>query len=319
MPLIDLTVRYSELATLAECQLKYLLNYAEGLSGETSRRLVLGSAYHALMQGHYESFRRSDADGAPRDLEAARRTAGIRLNEYKKGEGFKELDDEMLATLRWAYAGYVEKYGTEEEFDEFRVIDEKRVVPIVTYGGYRVKLQCTADLIAHHRAWDRWLLLDHKTASGRDASKDATKKENQLDPQRALYAASYSRQGPIKGRIPIFGASHNVIRVDQLKRPMTTEERFGRNTVYYGAKELDAVWVEAVNLAKTAVDIRRGKGRIYSNPQPDTCQWKCQFKEVHLTSRATGRDPVAVALDYGFVRGGGRQLATAAVVEDSVA
>lgn len=300
----ELTLRYSALATLAECQLKFKLQYASGLSTPPGRRLVLGSAYHALMQGHYESFRDSDTRKQPRDLDAARKRAGRRLTEYKRGEGIEHIDDEMLEQLRWMYQGYVEVYGTENDLDQFLVIDEKRVVPMLTWKGIKVNLQVTADLIGHHRIWDRWLLIDHKTASQRDASKDAVKKENQLDPQRALYSASYSMYGPKKGRIPIFAAYHNVVRTDQLKREMTMEERFGRSPIFYDleGRELRAVWEEAKVLARKAVEIHLGIGTLYSSPDPNECSWKCPFTAVHLTSRATGREIVKVALDYGAIR-----------------
>lgn len=298
----ELIIRYSELATLTDCQLKHKLTYASGLATPPGRRLVLGSAYHALMQGHYEAFRDADTQKHPRDLNEARKKAGQRLSEYKRGEGIEHVDAEMLEQLRWMYAGYVDRYGTESDMDRFIVIDEKRIVPMMTWKGIKVLLQTTADLIGHHRVWDRWLLLDHKTSGRGDASKDAFSKENQLDPQRALYAASFSLFGPKRGRVPIFGAYHNVIRIDQLKREMSMEERFGRNAVFYNEKELLAVWEEAKIVARKAVEIHLGLGTIYSSPDPSVCSWKCPYTQVHLTARATGRDIVSVALDYGAKR-----------------
>lgn len=300
---IDLTVRFSELQTLMRCQLAYKLQYASGLSSPPNDKMVQGSAFHALMQGHYESFRETDARKQPRDLAAARFQGAQRLKEYRQGEGLNRVNEDMLELLRWQYAGYVERFGTDNEFDRIVVVDEKRVVPLVTYKGVKVSLKVTADLIVHHAKWDRWILLDHKGRGGVDASKEAFKKENQLDPQRALYAASYSMQGPKKGRIPIFAAYHNVVRSDKLKRDMTLEERFARSPIFYNQIELAAVWDDAKTLAKRAVEIRLGVGpKIYSSPDPLTCNWSCGFTQIHLTSRATGRDIVQVALDYGITR-----------------
>lgn len=298
----ELIIRYSELATLTDCQLKHKLSYASGLSTPPSKRLVLGSAYHALMQGHYEAFRDADTQKRGRDLKLARQSAGHRLNEYRRGEGAEHIDEEMLEQLRWMYAGYIERWGDDRDFDRFLIIDEKRVVPLLTWKGIKVFLQTTADLIAHHRSWDRWLLMDHKTASGRDASKDVVAKENQLDAQRGIYAASFSLYGPKKGRIPIFGAYHNTVRTDKLKREMTMDERFARSPVFYNQGELERIWEEAKTVARKAVEIRLGIGSIYASPDPTVCSWKCPYVQVHLTARATGRDPVQVALDYGAQR-----------------
>lgn len=285
------------------CQLAYKLTYAEGLSSPPSDKMVQGSAFHALMQGHYEAFRDSDARKQPRDLTEARHRGALRLKEYMRGEGLGRVNEEMMDLLRWQYAGYVDLYGTDLDFDQFLVIDEKRVVPLITYKGIRVSLKVTADLIAHQAKWDRWLLLDHKCRGGVDAAKQAFKKENQLDPQRALYAASYSMQGSKKGRIPIFAAYHNVVRSDKLKREMTLLERFARSPIFYGETELLAVWDEARELAKRAVEIRLGVGpKIYSSPDPLTCGLSCSWTQPHLTSRATGRDVVQVAIEYGAQR-----------------
>lgn len=307
-----LTLRFSELATLADCQLKYKLAYAEAMVGKSSPRLVLGTTYHALMEGHYGSFRRDDAARVPRSLARARASAGEKLNEWIRthrggpiGGDAAHLDSEMLDKLRWMYTGYIDRYGTDDEWDRMLVIEERRVVPLVSHLGVRVNLAVTADLVVHHRTYDRNLLVDTKTLTGRDAGKAAFAKENWLDLQRLLYCASYTLKGPKKGRLPIFGALHNTVRADQLKREMVPEERFGRGPVYFNETELEAAWVEAQNLARDAVEIRLGRGRanrMYSSPNPNECSWKCQFKEVHLTARATGRDIVEVAKEYGFER-----------------
>lgn len=303
----ELTLRYSALATLQDCQLKFKLSYASGLHTPPSPRLVLGSAYHALMQGHYESFRDTDTRKQPRDLAAARHQAAIRLTEYVKAEGRQHYDEKMRDQLRWMYQGYVERWDTEPAMDRFVVIDERRVVPVLTYKGVKVFLQVTADLIGHHREWNRWLLIDHKTASQRDASKEVVAKENQLDPQRGLYAACYSLFGPKKGRIPIFAAYHNVVRTDQLKREMSMEERFARTPVFYTEKELLNIWAENKVVIRKAVEIHLGIGDIYSSPDPTTCSWKCPWVAPHLAARANGRDVVQVALDYGAQRDPGWQ------------
>lgn len=302
---VDLVLRYSALATLTDCQLKFKLSYASGLTSPPGRRLVLGSAYHALMQGHYESFRDSDARKQPRDLADARFRGSQRLSEYRRGEGHEHIDSEMIEQLRWMYQGYIERWGIDAEFDRFLVIDERRVVPLLTHRGVRVLLQVTADLIGHHAKFDKWLLLDHKTASQRDAAKEVVAKENQLDSQRALYTACYRHYGPKKGRIPIFGAYHNVIRTDKLKRDMTMEERFARTPVFYSDIELHNVWAEAKVIARKAVEISLGIGDIYSSPNPTECGWKCPWVQPHLTSRATGRDVVEVAISYGAQRDAG--------------
>lgn len=305
----ELTLRYSELATLADCALKYRLGYAEALTTPSKARLVLGSAFHALMEGHYKALAAADAKQEPRDPRMARKNAGRYLVAYRGTlEGVEhgaKVDDEMMAQLRWMYEGFVERYEMDDDYDQIISVERRRVVPLVSHLGVRVKLGVTADLIVHHRRFNRFLLVDHKTLSGRDAGKQATAKENQLDLQRAVYTASYCLKGPKKERLPIFGALHNTIRTDQLKRAMLLDERYGRAPIYYGEKQLEAVWTEVQNMAKDAVEIRLGRGRalrMYSSPNPQECGWKCQFKEVHLTAQATGRDAAQVALDYGFVR-----------------
>lgn len=298
-----LTVRYSELAALAECQLKYQLGYAEAMvTDKESEALTRGSAWHALMEGHYKSFREDDDAGRPRDLAKARKRAGEHLNAFART---RKISEELLETLRWMYEGYIDQYGTDSDWSEIVVVENRRTVPLVRHLGVTVRLAVTADLVVFHRVYGRHLLIDHKTESGRDAGKMANSKDNQLDPQRATYSASYQMRGPKKDRIPILGAIHNTARTDKLKRAMILDERFGRGPVYYGELELLKVWEETQNLARDAVEIRLRRGRynrMYTSPDPDRCSWKCNFKEVHLTARATGRDPAQVALDYGFTR-----------------
>lgn len=300
----QLTLRYSELATLADCQLKYKLGYAEGLTMPSKPRLVLGSAFHALMEGHYKALAVADAAGEVRDPVRARRGAARYLVAYRGTADGRQITDDMYLQLRWMYDGFVEKWGMDPEYDRIVAVEGRRVVPLVSHMGVRVLFATTVDLIVHHRTYDRYLIVDHKTLSGRDAGKASTQKENQLDPQRAAYSATYCLKGPKKDRLPIFGALHNTIRTDQLKRTMLLDERYGRGPVYYNEKQLEATWIEVQNLARDAVEIRLGRGRakrMYSSPNPQECGWKCQFKEVHLTAIATGRDPARVARDYGFV------------------
>lgn len=268
--------------------------------------MARGSAYHALMQGHYEAFRDADAAGLPRDLTLARKQGSRRLNEYIKGEGAKFFDAEMLEELRYMYSGYVDTYGVDSEFDKIMVIDEKRIVPLVLYKGVQVHLQCTADLVVRKvfpQGGARWLILDHKVKQGVDAQKEAFKQESQLDPQRALYTTSFRLQGERKSRLPIFGAYHNIIRPDKLKREMTMEERYARAPVFYGDIELEKVWEETQDMARRAVEIHLGVGLgIYSSPDPKECSWRCSFVAPHLTARSTGRNVVDVAVDYGARR-----------------
>lgn len=303
----ELTLRYSELSVLGDCALKYKLGFADRLTMPSKARLVLGSAYHALMEGHYKALAAADVQGVAREPEFARRNAAKHLVAYRRTEDGAKIDDEMRDQLRWMYNGFIERWGMDEDYDLIVSVEQRRTVPLVSHLGVRVKLAVTADLIVHHRVYDRYLLVDHKTISGRDAGKQATAKENQLDLQRAVYSASYSLKGPKKDRLPLFGALHNTIRTDQLKRAMLLDERYGRAAIYYNDKQLEYIWTEVQNMARDAVEIRLGRGRalrMYSSPNPLECGWKCQFKEAHLTAQATGRDAAQVARDYGFVEAG---------------
>lgn len=304
IPDVEWTMRYSELNTLAKCATQYQIEYVLGLKPPSSKpSMIRGSAVHAWLQGWYQSFAEDDQAGRERDPDRAWIRAYRQLNIYEETELGGHLPETIRAKVDWAVAGYRERYDTDADWYRILWVEHHRIVPLVDVeigdALYRVLLRTTADLVTQSRITGRIRLIDHKSAEGRDVSKDAFSKENQLDPQRGLYTASFKRRGPVIGRLPIWSALHNAVRCDQLKRKMTIEERFGRHPVFFGDIELDQIWADTQELAREAVRQRLGIGIKYPSPDSLGCKW-CSLKEPHIMARQTGRPLEQLVKDFGF-------------------
>lgn len=280
-------VSYSELATFRDCPLKWQLKYYWRLQPpERALRLDRGTAWHSMLEAHYNSIR------AGKGKASTRNDVLLALNTYNDSIG--GMEDGEFETLTWMYDNYVKVYGSDPEYQTVATeIAFEFPMPVDGAPGLLIVGRIDHETI-HTETGDRdvW---DHKSASGRDVSKDGFLNEMLLEDQFILYAAAKREEGnPVKHVI------YNAARTDKLKRAMTLTERFARAKIRYPDPALDDVWADNVRAASALVQMWNDPTRVYSVPNPKQCGWKCDFQKVHLDARSTGRGIVEIAIDYGF-------------------
>lgn len=281
--------------TFRECPLKWYLRYVARLQPpERVVRLDRGTAWHIVLQRHYQTMRVFAALGVDesRLAEALDRAFTNSLNEVDaKVPGMVDADFEML---RWMYTGYVERWGVDAGY---RVLGEEHhfSFPFPVRGHSELLIDGKVDLDAIDLERDELQVWDHKSASSKDVSKQAfISGEMLLEDQFLLYGAIRRAEGQ---KVAVV---YNVARTDKLKRAMTTEERFARVRLPYSDAALTTVWDDHVAAARFLVECYDDPSRIYSVPDPGRCSWKCEFMRTHIEARDSGRPIVDVALGYGF-------------------
>lgn len=281
-------VSYSELSTFRECPLKWQLKYYWRMQRpERILRLDRGTAWHAMLEAHYEAI----SDGHKKDETRAR--VLLALNDYDREIGGMEAGE--FETLTWMYADYVRIYGSDHEY-ETTATESSFEFPMPVEGAPGLVVVGRIDHETIHRLTGRFQVWDHKSASQRDVSKDGFLNEMLLEDQFVLYAAAKRAAGT-----PVHSVVYNVARTDRLKRKMTDEERFNRVTIVYPDAALDDVWADNERAATALVRMWNDPTQVYSVPNPRQCSWKCDFQRAHLESRFTGKTAVEAAIDYGFV------------------
>lgn len=287
-------VSYSELITFRECPLKWYLRYVARLvPPERSVRLDRGTAWHTVLQRHYQTLRVAGALDVTGDSLVAVLDRSIHksLNEVDATvPGMTEAD---FDTFWWMYEGYIKRWGVDPSY---RVLGEERYFsfPFPVPGAEDLTIDGRVDLDVYDMDRDEYQIWDHKSASGRDVSKQAFTNEMLLEDQFLLYGA-VSREGGQKVSVV-----YNVARTDKLKRDMTLDERFARVRLPYSDQALTVAWQDNLAAARHLVECYNDPSRIYSVPDPGRCSWKCEFMLPHIDSRDSGRAIVDVALGYGF-------------------
>lgn len=308
-------VSYSELDTFRQCPLKWHIGYAEGWKASREKEAFrLGHIWHEIMERHYLTLqeyqqqeynadRRSPQRGAIAERGLLERCAG------EVGAVMDSLDDETRALMEWAYAGYVEAYGCDPDW---RIIatEQKGQVPLTS--GDR-ELVYVIDLVVEDLDYGGVWIIDHKFPG--DLASDL---EIDLDDQLGLYWYAWSLLDPaLAGRVN--GAMLNESRKKRNKgdlpgaieewervkaaggkpgvkpKAQTLEQRFRRTRTTRTPEELWTI-AEDARAVITAMET----GIIYSSPNPKQCQWKCDFKEVHVLSRSSGMPLQEVLEDFEF-------------------
>lgn len=281
-------VSYSELATFRDCPLKWQLAYYWRLEHPTKDiRLDRGSAWHGMLEAHYIAIQHGAGKAE------ARKAAVDALNDYSRTVT-GGLPDAEFETLTWMYDDYVRIYKSDAQYV---VLDTEQdfTFPMPVEGAPGLVIVGKIDLETADADDGTRRVWDHKSASGRDVSKDGFVSEMLLEDQFILYAAAKRMAGE-----PVASVVYNAARTDKLKRAMLDVERFNRVSIPYTDPALDEVWADNIRAATALVAMWNDPERVYSVPNPKQCGWKCQFQRTHIESRSTGRPIVEVALDYGM-------------------
>jgi len=282
-----ITVSWSEVDAYRQCPHKHDLTYKQRWVGNTtSKSLSIGSLYHKVMEGHYRSLMER-----PGDLISARLAAEQWLTEWSADWGGE--DNEFAELVWWMYDGYVQKWGSDEDWD-IRGVEQKLEVPILTAQGRpsRFNLKMQIDLIVRVRSMKNKLaVVDHK--SGAELPK---RKNLDMADQFALYI-----WGMRQLKHPVFMGIWNAARTRRLKtKESPLDERFSREPLARTDHELDVIVREAYDTFRKAY---AAKAVAERHPDADTCTWKCGFLDACLLGRKTdaGRERQFL-LDTGYIQ-----------------
>lgn len=280
------TVSYSELDSGRQCPLKHALGYKQRWTKapEDGSPRSNGTAWHLVMQAHYESLKNTQA--IP-DLLAQERLIFAAEAVLPVLASFP---DEQRELIDWMYAGYVENYGADENW-QILAVEWAPVVPLLNEAGNktRFRLKAKIDLVVYDRFLRVNHLIDHKSAQNL-----AREKEVDLDDQFGLYTWMVRQLGKKVQQSVYSGA-----RTQRNKTPgQTVESRFKRIPMYRTDKELTNL---ALDAWRAAVALYRA-GAPYSAPNPNECGWKCDFRDAHLLMRKGVTSPATVLTDLGFIQ-----------------
>lgn len=274
-------ISYSELDTAKQCSLKHQLAYVERWTKPQDPMSALGkgTAWHKVMESHYNVLRTWDRrnDHESDILTACRMAAEADM---------RQMPDDLADLIEWMYKGYVGHWGVDPDWD-ILAVEHNAVCRLPTVRGTPSSfwLKVKIDLVIRERRTKNVKVVDHK--SGRDLPGEKTL---ELDDQFGLYTWAMRQLGK-----KVFGQVYNAARTMRLqadvKDPGTTplDERFRRVPLYRTDKELDATAQDAylLALARYAEQSRVDRAGVMSprSTNPETCQWRCDYKEACLAGR----------------------------------
>lgn len=296
------TVSFSELDTFRQCFFKHELAYGQRWSKEQSDTgaLGLGTLWHRVLETHYltiKGVQGTDAErGTTWSVSAADLLIAVQeaVNELlAEMRDVEQRDPEALRILKWMYQGHLDTFGLDEEYDIIAV-ESTAVVTLKEPDGSNswVRLKVKLDLIVRDQDGRYWV-IDHKSAGqlGRDD------KDLDWDDQFGMYIAAMRRQG-----VKIMGAIHSAALKKQNKgdyifpgddgyktsmKETPMEGRFRRTRLNRTQPECDSILDDALADATLAYSEANHKRR---HTNPDTCKWRCDFKEACIFGRRTNND-----------------------------
>jgi hypothetical protein len=275
-----IVVRHSELADFRHCPLKHRWGWTQGWyspSRESGGRRELGTVWHDVLKVRYRYLQQCQNDGVTPD-------EAVILQEV--GQVIATAHTELRETLYWMYDGYREHFGWDPDWRVISV-EQKLVVPFhdendqpMTVFDHRTGLirpvlySWMTDILVASRTYRGILVVDTKSTSQAMSQMDVD-----LSDQFGLYTVAWRRRG-----LKVVGQLVNMAQTKKLKRPQTIEERFVRRPSIRTPNELRNIELDAVRTIRAMYSEANHQGS-YSAPDPRTCSWKCDFKEVHLRLR----------------------------------
>jgi hypothetical protein len=296
------TVSFSELDTFRQCPKKHDLAYHQRFSREhtDTSPLGLGTLWHRLLEVHYRTIKSAQVTDdrgdslvwsvSKEDLMTGVKDAVESLLTVMETE--ENVSEEALRTLRWMYAGHLIEWGLDEQWDIIAV-ETTAVLTLHNEQGDAswVRLKVKLDLLVRDQRGHYWV-VDHKSAGQLPNDKDLD-----WDDQFGLYVAAMRQNG-----IKIMGAIHSCALKkmnkgdifkpgdDGYKASMKETEqanRFRRTPLNRTEAECLSILEDARCTAELAWGEHNHKRR-YANP--DTCKWRCDFKEACIYGRRTNND-----------------------------
>lgn len=269
-----IVVRHSELADFRHCPLKHRWGWTQGWYSPSRERggyREIGGVWHDTLKIRYRYLQECQQNGTePNEADIAEPVATT----------IRTAHSELRDTLFWMYDGYIEYHGWDPDW-KILSVEETLQVPFhdeddrpLMIDGRPVLYSWTTDVLVASREYRGVLVVDTKSTSQPMSQMDID-----LSDQFGLYTVAWRRLGrKVRGQLV------NMCKSKALKRPMTMEERFVRRPSIRTPIELRNIELDAVDTIYSMY-AERNRRRSFSSPDPRTCGWKCDFKEVHLRLR----------------------------------
>lgn len=294
------TISWSELDTFRQCPKKHDIYYIQRWTAEPKDDSPLGkgSLWHRVMETHFNTIKAhqttNDSGQTVWDcsgdellefcLDAVGNTIAVMEIE-------EERDPAVIQVIKWMYAGYVETYGLDEEWDIIAV-ENTVIVPLYEADGSEswVRLKVKLDLLVKWKG--RYWIIDHKSCGSLPSDKDFDWAD-----QFGLYVYGLGKVG-----VRVTGTIHNAAKTkmnqgDLIKpgepgykksmKESTLEQRFGRHYMNYTKEQLEEIAADALADGKLAWSEHNHKRR---NPDEERCKWRCGASEACMFGRRTGSD-----------------------------
>lgn len=250
------TTSWTEISTYRQCPHKHDLQYnGRWKTAKNSLPLDTGILWHEILDMHYSGIKETGSPYVEQIID--------KLNAH----GAKDDEQRIGPTCLWMYHAYRDWCRKEDaKWAEIVEVETAFEVPLLDTG---ILLTGRIDLVV--RAWRHLWVVDHKAVKT-----IPTDRELDLDDQTPLYIWAMRQAG-----YDVRGAILSFSRYQQLKRPMTLEERFRRESIYRADDELDSV----VRDAAATVMAAREDQRRERHPDTMMCKWRCPYVEACIGGR----------------------------------
>lgn len=274
-------VSYSEISSGRACPHQHELAYKDRwVPPREGPALVRGTAWHAIMEYHYQAQKVGAKRG---DIRAS--LAPL----FFYDEDGTQSDEQSL--LEWMYDGYVQQWAAEDGEFKIVAVEHEAEVPLPTSKGTmsQFRLKMKIDLVVRDRRGKLWV-VDHKTCQNLPSNR-----ELELDDQFGLYTWGMRQLGH-----QVFGCIYNAARTTRNKiKKQPLDERFSRTLMARNDDELDTLAIEAWRSARAVYAWQPGTAPRH--PDSEKCRFRCSFTEPCLASRR-GMDEVRFLHDTGYVQ-----------------
>jgi hypothetical protein len=298
-------VSFSQLDSFRQCPLKWYLSSVERWrSGDENPNLTFGTAWHSVLQIHYETLRTLQVY---QSMHGSQRTPkrGTPLWETWQNACAMAVYDwlpenatgDTYNRLCWMYEGYIDRYGLDEQWiiREIEIKGRTELAP-------NVFLTYIIDLVVEDLEYGGEWAVDHKSCG--DLSSDFW---IDLDDQGGLYWWAWENDPEHARQVNGFVRSEARKKMNVGDAPGATKgkaqtlaQRFKRQRKSADSAELEVIRRDAYAAAVVMGKLRAGELPLWSAPDPARCGWKCDYKEVHVQMRKNGGDVEQAMGDFGY-------------------
>lgn len=300
-----IVVRHSELKDFRRCPLKHRMKWVEGWrTDHRSDASGIGTAWHAVMETHYNQiqYEQREFGGYASWRQEMTVDPGSDLAGWEEAiwsavePTLRDLDTtgEQQELLQWMYEGYVELRGLDPDW-EILGVEQEMTLALSKRFTLQVHIDLTA--IDHGLGPNGTLLAVDNKSTASPLGQQGIDLDDQFGLYSLVLSSHYGRHA-----VPVI----NQAKTKKLQRPMTLTERHDRRRSFRTKVELENIRRDAL-AALVAMHSTSNRIDPYSNPDPRTCDWSCEFLNAHIAAR---KDPRGLGvLDSllpatGFVKNG---------------